>query len=184
MMAATDLAGLTGVALTSAIVLTSPMKKRSMFVLTVTFAALWLPVDGLPLAAYLRGMVGDLSITTLLLAWALFRSAKADPVWPRACEWCLAATAAVFYPLALGVGPFDPYRWGYGEPQFLSVLLALAVFAHGQRLPLLAPAISLAILAWAGGFYESTNLWDYLLDPLAASYALLRSLLSLRRSRA
>ena len=29
----------------------------------------------------------------------------------------------------------------------------------------------LAVLAWAAGWYESGNLWDYLIDPMVAGYA-------------
>jgi len=35
----------------------------------------------------------------------------------------------------------------------------------------------LGILAWAGGYYESSNLWDYLLDPWLATYAIVSSAL-------
>ena len=31
---------------------------------------------------------------------------------------------------------------------------------------------TLAALAWSLGWYESGNLWDYLLDPFVAIYAL------------
>ena len=66
----------------------------------------------------------------------------------------------------------DPYRWGYGEPWFLAALLLVAIIGNLSRLPLVAASISLAVLAWAVGWYESTNLWDYLIDPLLCLYAL------------
>jgi len=35
-----------------------------------------------------------------------------------------------------------------------------------------ALCIALAVFAWDIGWYESNNLWDYLLDPLLSIYAL------------
>ena len=32
--------------------------------------------------------------------------------------------------------------------------------------------MALAVLAYAVGWYESNNLWDYLVDPLVAIYSL------------
>jgi len=40
----------------------------------------------------------------------------------------------------------------------------------------LALSIALAVAAWSFGWYESTNLWDYLLDPWLAIYALIAQL--------
>jgi len=80
--------------------------------------------------------------------------------------------AAVLYPMALGIGLFDPYRLGYGSSWFLGFLLLLALAAWFWRLYWVALSLALAVLAWGIGWYESANLWDYLLDPLLAVYAL------------
>ena len=37
---------------------------------------------------------------------------------------------------------------------------------------MIALCIALATLAWAAGWYESDNLWDYLIDPFVSVYAL------------
>jgi len=84
----------------------------------------------------------------------------------------VAVTALVFYPLALGFGPFDPYRLGYGSPWFLAGLLALALVAWAGRFNLISICIALAVMAHAIAWNESTNLWDYLLDPLVSIYAI------------
>lgn len=177
--------------------------------LAAVFIAALIPFDGLPLAAYLRGAVGDLSITTLvLLTLAMKRSMKILPgdahhtPSPRAGEgWVtndlavvvgqpgqmassssregarrillilIALTALVFYPMALGWGSFDPYRSGYGDPWFMSGLLVVALAATFWCAQEIALVIALAVLAWSAGWYESTNLWDYLLDPLLSIYA-------------
>ncbi len=134
------------------------------------------PLGGLPLAAYVRGVIGDLSIASLLLLLSaiLNRASGWQPfdAQARFALLLLFALAALgLYPLALGMGYFDPYRLGYGEPWLMGVLLAVALAAGFRQLPAIALVIALAVFAWSIGWYESTNLWDYLLDPLLAIYA-------------
>lgn len=137
------------------------------------------PLNGLPLAGYLRGAIGDLSLTSvLLLALYLARATRAAAAAARpASGWhallaLVAATALVFYPMALGWGSFDPYRLGYGSSVFLACLLALALWGVLRGRPVVAAALAVAVAGWSAGWYESTNLWDYLMDPLLAVYAL------------
>jgi len=135
-----------------------------------------IPFGGLPLAAYVRGVTGDLSITSLLLLLSaiLNRLTGCQPFDAQnrlVLFFLVALTAFGLYPLALGIGYFDPYRLGYGNFWFMGVLLLLALAACFRQLPAIALAIALAIFAWSMGWYESTNLWDYLLDPLLAIYA-------------
>ncbi len=138
-----------------------------------------IPLGGLPLAGYLRGAVGDLSVTSLLLLG--FYLARLLGAQPRASAQAasgrdalrllVASAAVVFYPLALGWGSFDPYRLGYGSFGFLACLLALATWG-ALRASMVAAAIALAVLAWSAGWYESPNLWDYLMDPLVSAYCI------------
>jgi hypothetical protein len=84
----------------------------------------------------------------------------------------IALIAIVFYPLALGFGMVDPYAWGYGS---LSLLIASILFAIMCGLAGWTKGVwifSLAMIAWAAQWHESTNLWDYLLDPFLAIWAL------------
>ncbi len=146
------------------------------FLFAALAVALLVPLGGLPLAAYIRGMVGDPSVGLLLLiATQLFwpQSPQGTPERRMAFLMIVSAGALVLYPLALGAGAIDPYRWGYNSLWFVSSLLLLGLIAHALRWPLVLAAISLAIIGWSLGVYESRNLWDYLLDPLLALYALL-----------
>lgn len=192
MPAFTDLTGLAGVALgLSALCALGlarlPRVRRGPAVLALVLLLL-VPFGGLPLAAYVRGMVGEPSVgTLLLLGHALAR--QAGFVAPLSAAGRVAAlalpllAAGVLYPLALGAAAYDSYRWGYGDPYFLGLLFVLAVAAT-WRLPLVALSIALAVLAWALGWHESGNLWDYLIDPLLVIYALFalpRALFTLRR---
>lgn len=177
-----DLTGLAGIALALATLCALALRRVPLAQRVATPAAgmvfllLLLPIAELPLAAYVRGMTGDLSISTLLLlADAVVRRAGGGAALgaSRRIGALLLPVfaAALLYPLALGAASCDSYRWGYGEPWFLALLLTLALAGMALRMPLVALSISLGVLAWALGWYESANLWDYLIDPLLAGYA-------------
>lgn len=145
--------------------------------------AMLVPLGALPIAAYVRGAIGDLSVLTLalLLRAVLARLSGWEPIEERtrlALQSFIALAALVLYPMALGFGPFDPYRLGYGNPWLVGALCLVALAAWFRRMPLVALCIALAVLTWAVGWYESSNLWDYLLDPAVSIYAL--SALALR----
>lgn len=149
---------------------------RTGLACAIAIAAL-IPFGGLPLAAYVRGVTGDLSIASLaLLLSAIFNRLSGwqpfDAQTRLALLFLVALAALGLYPLALGVGYLDPYRLGYGNLWFVSVLLVVALAACFRQLPAIALVIALAVFAWSIGWYESTNLWDYLLDPLLAIYAI------------
>jgi hypothetical protein len=177
----TDLTGLASVAsATAASLLLLPgvvrlAKPRQALLLGAVFVLMLIPFSGMPLAAYVRGVTGDLSITALVLLWcALLRPwCGAANVNNRFALLILITLAALaLYPMALGAGAYDPYRLGYGDPQFVAALLLLAFAAWFRKFSLIALCIALATLAWAAGWYESSNLWDYLLDPFVSIYAL------------
>lgn len=180
----TDMTGLgsSTVAMVAAVVLLPgvrhlPRPQFAWLVCIVAIAAL-IPFGGLlPPAAYVRGVTGDLSITSLILlvlaildrlsGWQPFNAPA------RLALLCLVTFAALgLYPMALGVGFFDPYRPGYGNPWFLGVLLAVALIAYVRQSGAIALGVAVAVLAWSAGWYESNNLWDYLLDPFVSIYAL------------
>lgn len=85
----------------------------------LVFAALMTPVGGMSAAQNMRGLTGDLSLSTMvLIAWYLLRTFV--PGWPRRFERelvfgaaLLVPFAAVFYPLALGVSMVDPHADGF-----------------------------------------------------------------------
>ena len=125
----------------------------------------------LPLVAYVRGVTGDLSIVTMLLLWtSLLSGSKPTPL---AFKVSVACIAIVFYPLALGFGMIDPYAWGYGSILFFITVLLFAVVCGLANWSKGVWMIAIAILAWAAHWHESANLWDYLLDPFLAIWALM-----------
>lgn len=179
----TDITGLAGLAVATAasLVLLPGIARlhglHQAVLQSTVFALMLIPFGDMPFAAYLRGATGDLSITTLvMICCALSRSwlgsGTADARTHRTLLLPVALAALALYPMALGVSAFDPYRLGYGDPLFVAALLLVALAAWIRKYQLIASCIALAILAWTAGWYESGNLWDYLLDPWIAIYAL------------
>jgi len=135
----------------------------------------------LPLAAYVRGVTGDLSIVTLLLLWSsLLLSTKPTPIL---FKFAVVLLALSFYPFALGLGMIDPYAWGYGSIAFFIGVLAFALVCALLNWVKGVWIIAIAIIAWAAHWHESANLWDYVLDPFLAVWALLAPLGILNRRR-
>jgi hypothetical protein len=179
----TDLTGLFGITLAIVALLVRlprvkalPLPRRAG-VLGAAIVIVSIPLWGVSAAGFVRGMTGDLSISTLiLLALGLARSfsgkALAGDQDRLAMLKAVMIAAVLFYPLALGLGMFDPYRLGYGNLWFMTALLGLAVWSGLRYSTLLALCVALAVAAWSAGWYESPNLWDYLLDPWLAVYAL------------
>ncbi len=157
--------------------ITADSRWKTGVVVLVLFACL-VPIGGLALAGYLRGIVGDLSITTMLfLAMTVFSRLSRRP-WldtkERALWFSAIGAAALFlYPMALGLGPFDPYQLGFGSHGFITVLLALTLVAWWAKYFWLTSGILAAAIAYLLGLLESRNLWDYLVDPLLAGYVLI-----------
>jgi hypothetical protein len=146
------------------------------------------PLGALPPAGYLRSLTGDLSITTLvLLLRVLCRPVDGwGPVEDKervALQVLVAVAGLGLYPLALGIGTFDPYRLGYANPWLMGTLLLVALTTWLWRLHLATSCIALAVLAYSVGWYESNNLWDYLVDPLVAAWGLSALLVRAARRR-
>lgn len=123
----------------------------------------------LPLSAYVRGVTGELSIVTMLLLWSTLLPQNRKT--PLSFSVVVVMLAIAFYPPALGYGMFDPYVWGYGT---LGLLIAVVVFALICGIAGWVKGVwlfSLAIIAWSVHWHESANLWDYLLDPFLAVWA-------------
>ena len=153
-------------------------KSRATRFLPIAIAALSLvPLGHLSSAAYLRGQFGDLSVSSMaLLALAVLSFlAGRDLLGERSRKslYPVVALAALFlYTFALGFTYFDSYGAGYGTHAMLGALAVLALAAWIAQRHAIVAIISLALAAQLAGALESTNLWDYLIDPLIAVYAI------------
>ena len=119
---------------------------------------------------WLRGLTGDLSITTLLLlSFALYQQLFSQEVLGKREEKLIGPAiviiGAIFYPLALGVGNFDPYALGYDHHYLVAVVLLLSLAAFVAQFRVMAMMMVGAVLAWNVQLLQSVNLWDYLIDP-------------------
>ncbi|MDD5557025.1 MAG: hypothetical protein PHN82_07230 [bacterium] len=139
-------------------------RRARALILAVPLAA------AIPLSGYLLGVAGELSVTSLLLlGCALAGALSGTRSLPRpdrsAVLGAVAAGGLILYPSASGLMPPDAYRLGYGPVLLLAALLVLsaAAWASGRRRAALFPVV--AVAAYSLRLLESSNLWDYLLDP-------------------
>ena len=146
-------------------------------VMLVAALALFAPFGDLSAAAYVRGVTGDLSVTTLVLAGAacvsgLTGRTAIGPRDLRGLFWLVVSAAAFLYPFALGWTRFDPYALGYGSIGFVTAMLLITLAAWHFRQNVVVLIVIAAALAYLAGAYESRNLWDYLIDPVVSLYAI------------
>ena len=178
--------GLPGLAAVATLIRLRRLPVRARYAVMLAAAlAVFVPIGDLSIAAYVRGVTGDLSMATLVLAGATclaqltgrMRIGQRDL---RALFWFLVLAALFLYPFALGWTHFDPYALGYGSAEFVTALLVVTLAAWRARLNLVVLIVVAAALAYLAGAYESRNLWDYLIDPLVSFYALARLLAGVR----
>jgi len=142
------------------------------------FVALLVPFGGLSGAQNIRGLTGDLSIGTMvMMVFCILRSRwparfdRFDDELPFAAA-ALVLTAVIFYPMSLGLTMTDPYAHGYYPTVLSAVLLTLVCWSLLARWYWVALTIVLAYAGFAGLWLESSNLWDYLFDPVLVAAAL------------
>ncbi len=162
-----------------------PVRARYAIMLAAALAV-FVPIGDLSIAACVRGVTGDLSTATLVLAGAAcIRQLTGRTLIGRrdkqALCWLLALAAAFLYPCALGWTQFDPYALGFGSVEFVTALLLITLASWWARLNLIVLVVVVAAFAFLAGAYESRNLWDYLIDPLVSFYALAWLLAGVRR---
>jgi hypothetical protein len=157
---------------------TSRVRRAKWFTL-ICFVVLWCPVGSarLPLVTYIRGISSDLSITLVALSCLNLRQRLLGLGSNRlrermAVSVVISLAALVLYPLALGWGDWDIYRLGWSSFGMWAGLLLISLACWAQGLRLLPTLVALPLLAWCFNLLESTNLWDYLIDPWLAIAAI------------
>jgi hypothetical protein len=139
-----------------------------LFLASLGLAAL--PLQGLPLARWLAGIIDHWSVPLLaLLAAAVVRRLFGIECLRRSDRlalWIFGVLAGLaLYPAALGSGPLDPFSLGWqAGPLFAAMaLLSALLLWRGCRL---GGVIVAAIAAWHLRVPESGNYWDCLVDPI------------------
>ncbi|NVZ72472.1 hypothetical protein [Pseudomonas costantinii] len=151
------------------------------WLLPVLVALSFIPVNELPLAAYVRSFTDDLAISTLvLLAWVvLCWLGLLQPLNRQHHVQLLVlfgGLSLVLYPATLGLTYFDPYRWGFNPRPMIVLVGALALLMLALRNTLAVWMLAVGTLAFALRLKASENYWDYLVDPLLAGYCLVAGL--------
>ena len=116
------------------------------------------------LAPAVAGVIGPPSATLTQIALLQLCGQRDLIARETAAAVLLVIVATIFYPLALGGGPFDPFDIGYRPKLILLVLIpiGIALVVHRKHVLLLIGAVDL--LAYALGLFD--NLWSALFDPV------------------
>jgi hypothetical protein len=135
-----------------------------------------LPISGLSVFMYPHSLFGDLSMTskTFMIAWLVYRlggPVLTDMKEIRILLRGMAVFGLVFYPLALGLTPFDPYSAGYSASILIIWTVVIAAYGLKKGYSVLTVSMLVALWGYLLGILESDNLFDYLFDPLLFLYA-------------
>lgn len=127
------------------------------------------PVGGLPLARWMISFNANFSIslTAILFSKVTESSFGVKLLDKNALLTCWVfslAAGAILYPMALGLGRFDPYQAGWGFSWLFVVVCGVTILLLIMK-NRFAVVLIAAILAHNLHLLESTNLWDYLVDP-------------------
>lgn len=127
------------------------------------------PVGGLPLARWMMSFNANFSISlTAILFYKITESSFGVKLLDKnallTC-WVFSLTAGlILYPMALGLSRFDPYQAGWGFSWLFVVVCGVTILMLIMK-NRFAVVLIAAIFAYNLRLLESTNLWDYLVDP-------------------
>jgi hypothetical protein len=161
------------------------IRVRIAVVVVFTTFGILIPLSGLTFAQWLRSIIGDLSVLTLvilidILMQRVFTRMIISPKSRKIFLFGVVLVGVIFYPLALGVSNFDPYRLGYEPMNITAVLCIVSIGAWFKSKKDLAVLLLLPLLIFNLHLMESYNLWDYLLDPVLLIYALFQTAIVLQ----
>lgn len=150
----------------------------TLIFLLISVCIVFFPLKGLPLGRWLFSFNANFSITLTALLFCRVLQNGLDIQLFRPTDfqatWIFSAIAGlILYPMALGVGPVDPYAAGWGfswlSVTVLVVTIVLVAFLKNR----FAVVLLFAVLAWNLHLLESRNLWDYLIDPFVTICSLI-----------
>jgi hypothetical protein len=153
-----------------------PAKARYVFFF-VPLSLAFFPLGGLPIAGYLRGVVGDLSVTTWILLIAIVLTTLTEHEVCQSESFTMLTLLVmlgglVLYPSALGLTYMDTYALGYGSKALQAVVFSLSLISWYREYYLVTICLTASVLAYSLSVFESRNLWDYTIDPIVTLYAL------------
>ncbi len=192
-MSFSTLIGLSGISLLLCVLLLRflilfNLKKAIVYTLLLVFFLLtFVSIDGNSINQYFRGIFNDLSISSLILVTYYLFTYQNPPIQTDSILRIIALSGLIFYPLALGLSPIDPYAWGYfnnihaytAPILFLLTLFSLLTYAFYKKDLMTLICLLGASLAFQLNILESRNLWDYLLDPVIFIFSLFSVIVSI-----
>ncbi len=136
----------------------------------LSVAIVVIPVGGIPLGRWFTGLCANFSLPLLaLIADAISRKAfNLELLGKNGMRTALgfgALIGSVLFPMALGLGTFDPYSlgWNFSALFIITGALTSLLLWLGNRFGLV---LLCAVVAYHLGLLESDNYWDYLVDPV------------------
>ncbi len=141
----------------------------TIMALAAALVCMSIPLQGISAARWLISFNANFSIPfTALVLDRIWGRASGSPFMDsraRSTAWSFGLVGGILlYPMALGLGGFDPYGLGFGSIWFLVPLLLVTLWLlHRQNR--FGAILVACILAYNLRLLESSNLWDYLLDP-------------------
>lgn len=144
--------------LVGAFVSVLPIPARRLAGLLAGFVSLF------TLAPAIAGLVGPPSVTLTQVALLQLCGQRHLLARETMAAALLVVLALIFYPLSLGLGPFDPFDIGYRPKLILLALvpIGVALIIHRKHVLLTIGAVDL--LGYASGLFE--NLWSAFFDPV------------------
>jgi hypothetical protein len=116
------------------------------------------------LAPAVAGLVGSPSATLTQIALLQLCGRSELVAKETGAAALLIVFASIFYPLSLGLGPFDPFDVGYRPKPALLALVPIGIALIIRRKHVLLLIGGVDLLAYALGLFE--NLWSALFDPV------------------
>ena len=144
---------------------------------SVLSALAFIPIYEISTVLRLKGLFADLSLTTLtlLVLWPVLRLKKISLNNPDSAGLCavVLVLAVTLYPMALGVGAYDPYALGFRPWTLLTAIAALGVLATLRGYLVSKTIVVVVLIGYWLRVLDSQNLWDYLIDPILAIFAII-----------
>jgi hypothetical protein len=153
---------------------------------SVLSALAFIPIYEVSTVLRLKGLFADLSLTTLtlLVVWPVLRLQKISLNNHDSAGLCtiVLLLAVTLYPMALGVGAYDPYALGFRPWALLTVIAALGVLATLRGYLVSKTIVVVVLIGYWLRVLDSQNLWDYLIDPILGIFAIIYLLRYLLRN--
>jgi hypothetical protein len=160
--------------------------RKAIWVIAAVAAAIVAVLTATPIELRFWSAVGTPSITALALLFdvALWRHGTSllSSADRRLVLTIAAACFLILEPAALGFVPLDLYRLGFSPVAPLLIAIVSVILLTGRR-PATACVILAALIAFDVRLLGSSNLWDYLVDPIVGAVAVIAGAKMILRAR-